>query len=140
MPPLSLPAQIAQTSRALHAMGWVANHDGNVSARTGANRLLITPTAVSKADVDEAMLVEVGLDGEAWARQRKPPGQLELHLAAYRARPEARAVVHAHPPIATAFGVAGASLDLAVLPEVVVSLGRGVPTAAFALPRTPEAC
>lgn len=136
----SLPAQIVRISRALHAMGWVANHDGNVSARASPGRVLITPTAVSKADVDESMLVEVDGAGEVLAGSRKPPGELDLHLAAYRARPDVRAVVHAHPPVATAFGVAGASLDLAVLPEIVVSLGHGVPTAPFAMPRTPEAC
>lgn len=133
-----LRADVARFSRRLHAAGWVANHDGNVSARVGRDRFLCTPTAVSKADVDESMLLVVDGTGKVVEGSRKPFGELELHLAIYRARPDAEAVLHAHPPTATAFGVAGVSLEVAVLPEVLVSLGAGVPTVPLALPKTPE--
>ncbi len=128
---------VAACARRLHAVGWVANHDGNVSMRVGKDRFLITPTATSKAEVTEANLVVVDGAGKVIEGTRKPPGELELHLAAYRARPDCHAVVHAHPPVATAFGAARVALPLP-LPEAVVSLGR-VPLANFALPKTPQA-
>jgi L-fuculose-phosphate aldolase len=128
-----LRAQVAQVARRIHARGWVANHDGNVSARVGKDRFLITPTATSKAEVDEASLVVVDFQGRPVEGVRKPPGETELHLAAYRARPDVGAVLHAHPPYATAFGVARLPLEPVCLPEAVVSLGR-VPLAPFAMP------
>ncbi len=134
-----LRAQLVAACRKLHARGWVANHDGNLSVRLKGDRLLITPTAVSKADVDDAALLVVDLDGEVREGRRKPFSELELHLAAYRARPDVAAVAHAHPPYATAAGLAGTSLMLAAMPEVAVSLGRGIPTAPLAMPKTSEA-
>jgi L-fuculose-phosphate aldolase len=133
-----LRAQVAQTSRRLHAAGWVANHDGNVSVRLGRDRFLITPTATSKAEVTESTLVVVDGAGKVVEGVRKPPGETELHLAAYRARPDVDAVLHAHPPYATAFGAARTPLEPICLPEAVVSLGY-VPLAPFALPKTPLA-
>lgn len=119
-----LRAQVAQVARRMHARGWVANHDGNVSARIGKDRFVITPGATSKAEVDEASLVVVDFRGRVVEGARKPPGETELHLAAYRARPDVGAVLHAHPPYATAFGVARQPLEPICLPEAVVSLGR----------------
>ena len=119
-------------------MGWVASHDGNVSVRLKGNRLLATPTAVSKADVDDASLIVVDFEGQVLEGRRKAFSELDLHVAAYRARPDVDAVVHAHPPYATASGLSGASLMVAAMPEVAVSLGRGVPTASLAMPKTPE--
>jgi L-fuculose-phosphate aldolase len=133
-----LRAQVAQAARRIHAAGWAANHDGNVSARIGRDRFLITPTATSKAEITESMLVVVDGKGELVEGTRKPPGETELHLAAYRARPEVDAVLHAHPPHATAFGVARVPLEPNCLPEAVVSLGQ-VPLAPFAMPKTPLA-
>ena len=91
-------------------MGWVANHDGNISLRLTGKRLLITPTGFSKPDVDDASLIIVDLDGKVLEGRKKPFSELELHLAAYRARPEVEVVLHAHPPCATAFGLAGLEL------------------------------
>lgn len=133
-----LRSELARTSRRLHSAGWCANHDGNASVRVGRDRFLCTPTAVSKADVDESMLIVVDGAGRVVEGTRKPFGELELHLAIYRARPDAEAVLHAHPPYATAFGVAGVALEVAALPEVLVSLGVGVPTVPLALPKSPE--
>lgn len=128
---------VVRISRRLHAMGWVANHDGNVSLRVGRDRFLITPTATSKADVTESSLVLIDGAGKVVEGRMKPPGETELHLAAYRARPDVNAVVHAHPPFATAFGAARVPLEPICLPEAVVSLGS-VPLLAFALPKTPQ--
>jgi len=140
VPPLPrVKAELAATSRRLHANGWVANHDGNVSVRLTGDRLLITPTAVSKAAVDESMLLVVDLDGKVLEGRLKPFSELELHLAAFRARPEVEVVLHAHPPHATAWGLVGQELSPIALPELVVSLGDRIPTLPRALPRTSEA-
>lgn len=140
VPPLPrLRAELVATSRRLHHMGWVANHDGNLSVRLTGDRLLITPTAVSKLDVDEASLLVVDLEGRVLEGRRKPFSELELHLAAYRVRPEVEVVLHAHPPHATAFGLVGQALEPVAMPELVVSLGDRIPTLPRAMPRTPEA-
>jgi L-fuculose-phosphate aldolase len=140
VPPLpKVRAELVAASRALHQRGWVANHDGNLSLRLTGQRLLITPTAYSKADVDDASLIIVDLDGKVLEGRKKPFSELELHLAAYRARPEVEVVVHAHPPAATAFGLVGAELAPVAMPELVVSLGERIPTLPRALPKTPRA-
>ncbi len=138
-PPLpKLRAELVATSRRLHTMGWVANHDGNLSVRLTGDRLLITPTAVSKLDVDDSMLIVVDLAGKVLEGRRKPFSELELHLAAYRARPEIECVLHAHPPHATAFGLTGLELSPIAMPEIVVSLGDSIPTVPRSMPKTPE--
>jgi L-fuculose-phosphate aldolase len=134
-----LRAQVVATSQRLHQSGWVANHDGNVSVRLTGERLLITCTGVSKRDVDDASLLVVDLEGKVLEGRKRPFSELELHLAAYRARPEVNAVLHAHPPYATAFGLAEKELFPIAMPEVVVSLGDRIPTLPRALPREPAA-
>jgi L-fuculose-phosphate aldolase len=137
IPPLARTA-LVQMSKRMHAAGWVANHDGNASIKVGRDRYLITATATSKADVTESTLVLVDGAGKVVEGTKKPPGELELHLAAYRARPDISAVLHAHPPNATAFGVAGIELDPLPLPEAVVSLGK-VTLQPLAIPKSPQA-
>ena len=114
---------------------WVANHDGNLSVRLKGERLLITCTAVSKRDIDDACLLTVDMTGKVLEGRKKPFSELELHLAAYRARPEVNAVLHAHPPHATAYGLCGAELAPVAMPEIVVSLGARIPTVRRFLPR-----
>jgi len=133
-----LRAEVVSTSRRLHENGWVANHDGNVSVRLKGQRFLITCTAVSKRDIDDASLLVVDAQGKVLEGRRKAFSELELHLAIYRARPEAQVVLHAHPPVATAFGLVGQELSPIALPEMVVSLGERVPTLPRAMPKDPE--
>jgi len=134
-----LRAQLVETSRRFHQNGWVANHDGNLSVRLKGERLLITCTAVSKRDVDDGCLLVVDLAGKVLEGRKKPFSELELHLAAYRARPEVNAVLHAHPPHATAWGLCGAELSPVAMPELVVSLGARIPTLRRFLPKDPDA-
>lgn len=125
-----LANEVAALCVHLHARGWVANHDGNVSARLG-ERFLASPTAVSKGDVRPEMLVEVAADADGFrgvAGERKVFSEFSLHLAAYRARPDVTWVCHAHPPYATAWAVAGRSFwDAPFMGEPVVSLGAEIP-------------
>lgn len=130
-----LRAQVVETSRRLHENGWVANHDGNVSVRLKGDRLLITCTAMSKRDLDDASLLVVDLDGKVLEGRKRPFSELELHFAAYKARPEVNVVLHAHPPYATAFGLAERELGPIAMPEIVVSLGDRIPTLPRAMPK-----
>lgn len=125
---------VVRLCRSLHQRGWVANHDGNVSVRLPAGRFLVTPTAMSKADVGEADLVEIDAAGRRLGGSRRPPSEVGLHLAIYRARPDAGAVVHAHPPSAVAHAIAGLTPPPAMMPEPVVSIGPDIPLVPFAPP------
>ena len=133
----ALRRDVVETSRALHARGWVANHDGNVTCRLG-ERFLSTPTAVSKGAVSGEMLIVVDDAGQVVHGTRKAFSELKLHLAAYRARADVGAVLHAHPPTATGFAVAGVDFGEAFMAEPVVSIGSRVPLVPFGLPGDPE--
>jgi L-fuculose-phosphate aldolase len=133
-----LREQLVEFSRRLHARGWVANHDGNASVRGPSGQILCTPTATSKAAVTADLIVTIASAEEPVRTVRskaRPPGEVGLHLVAYRSRPDVNAVLHAHPPTATGFGVAGITLlEQPVLAEAVVSLGPCIPTVPFATP------
>ena len=116
--------------------GLSTGADGNVSARLSDGDLLITPTGPGKGSLDESAVVRLAPDGTPRSPGR-PSSELGLHLCAYRERPDIRAVVHAHPPTAVAFTIAGLSLEAPVIPEVVATLGS-IPTAPYATPGTPE--
>ncbi|MEE2750497.1 MAG: class II aldolase/adducin family protein [Myxococcota bacterium] len=132
-----LRAELVDVSHALHARGWVANHDGNLTARLGEGRFLATPTAVSKAQVRPENLIVVDDSGAVVAGTRKSFSEIKLHLAAYRARPDVACVVHAHPPTATGFAVAGVELGAPFMAEPVVSLGPKIPLVPFGMPGEP---
>jgi L-fuculose-phosphate aldolase len=129
-----LRAPLVDYSRRLHARGWVANHDGNLSVRQGDGRFLCTPTAFSKAEVTADSLVTVDGNGAVTTGRFRPAGETALHLAIYKDRPDVSAVIHAHPPHATALGAAGRSLDQPFLAEAVVSLGPQVPLVPLSAP------
>jgi L-fuculose-phosphate aldolase len=105
--------------------------------RLDAGRLLMTPRSVCKGFMDPSMMCITDLDGKKLAGEREPSSEMQMHLEVYRQRADVNAVVHAHPPIATAFAVAGIPLDRAVLAEVVTTLGS-VPIAEYATPSTRE--
>ncbi len=125
---------LVEYSRRVYAKGWVANHDGNLSVRVGEDRIIATPTATSKGDIRPEMLIVVDMSGRKREGTRRPFSEFSIHLAAYRARPDIRAVLHAHPVTATAFALAGIPLEPTIMAETVVSLGACIPTTPFALP------
>lgn len=128
-----LRVQVAETSRLLHSAGWCANHDGNVSARDG-NRYIATPTATSKRLVGEKDLIEV--DGKGVVQGRgKVFGEIGLHLVIYERRPDVGAVVHAHPPYATAIAATRSNpIERPFIAEALVSLGPVIPKLPYAQP------
>jgi L-fuculose-phosphate aldolase len=121
--------------------GYVAATDGNLSARLGSDRLLVTPSGVSKGFLSADELIVIDLDGRPLplvrGRGQQPSSEILMHLEVYRQRADVQAVVHAHPPVATAFSIAGVSLARCVLPEVIMTLG-GIPTTDYATPGTME--
>jgi L-fuculose-phosphate aldolase len=133
-----LAPEVVRVSRTLHANGWVANHDGNVTASLGAGRYIATPTAISKGAAQVSMLIVVNGKGEVLEGSRGSFSEIKLHMVAYRTRGDVRAVLHAHPPTATAFAVAGRSLGEPFMAEPIVSLGAEVPLVPFGLPGEPE--
>lgn len=124
---------IVLVCRRLYDRGLVAGPDGNVSVRRDDGTLLVTPTGLSKVDVTPDDLVVVTLDGRVLEGRHAPSSELRMHLRLYQRRPDIRAVVHAHPPAATAFAVVGESFVAPVLPEVILQLGK-VPLLPYATP------
>ena len=130
-------ADIVEVGRRMYARGYVASNDGNISIRLDDSTILTTPKSVSKGFMTPDMMVVVDLDGKKIRGTRDASSELLMHLEVYQNRPDVRAVVHAHPPTATGFAVAGIPLDRAVLAEVVTTLGS-IPIAEYGTPSTPE--
>lgn len=128
--------EIVRCCRRLWQAGLTAGQDGNVSVRYRPDRILVTPRGLPKSDLAPTDLVEVGLDGTPRGGSRLASTELDLHLRVYRRRRDCGAVVHAHPPTATAFAVAGEGIPADVLPEVAVLMGA-VPLAPYGTPGTP---
>ena len=133
----SLRADIVEIGRRMYARGYTASNDGNISVRIDANRLLMTPKSVCKGFMTPDMMCVTDLDGRKLQGDRDPSSEMLMHLEVYRQRPDVQAVVHAHPPTATGFAVAGIPLDRAVLAEVLTTLGS-IPLAEYATPSTAE--
>ena len=133
----SLRADIVEIGRRMYARGYTASNDGNISVRLDRDRLLMTPKGVCKGFLTPDMMCVTDLDGRKLQGDRDPSSEILMHLEVYRQRPDVHAVVHAHPPIATGFAVAGIPLDRAVLAEVLTTLGS-VPIAEYATPSTKE--
>ncbi|MGO9177637.1 MAG: class II aldolase/adducin family protein [Desulfobaccales bacterium] len=131
-----LRQEIVRVCWMLHQKNYLAGTDGNVSVRLG-DQVLLTPSGVNKGMMEEDQVITVDLEGRLLAGTGRPTSELRMHLLVYELRPEAGAVVHAHPPYATACTLAGISLLEPILPEVVITL-KGIPTAAYATPGTEE--
>lgn len=131
-----LRQDIVDVGRLMHQKGWVAANDGNVSVRLDDDHILCTPTGISKGMMRADDLIIVDRRGRKLEGPRECTTEIAMHTAIYDLRPDVRAVVHAHPVVATGFAVAGRPLNLALLPEVVIALGS-VPLADYGLPGTP---
>jgi len=132
-----LRQDLVEFGRMLHTQGFVAATDGNLSVRMDSDRVMITPTCVSKGMMHPEEMVIVDLDGEKLSGARRPSSEINMHLTIYRMRPDVGAVVHAHPCTATAFASAGIALDEPLCSEVVITLGA-VPLAPYATTGTQE--
>jgi len=128
-----LRQQIVCVSRRIWERGWVANHDGNATARAAPGRIVATATALSKREIDSEKLIVVDESRRVVSGRLRPFSELGLHLVVYAGRPDVGAVLHAHPPHATARALLGLPLPC-FLPEAVVSLGLEIPLVPPAAP------
>jgi L-fuculose-phosphate aldolase len=131
---------IVEIGRRLEQKGYVASNDAAISVKLASNKFLITPTGVYKGFLEEEALVVVDIDGKVLASNKfyTPTTDILLHLRTYRTNSAALGVVHAQPPNATSFAVAGEPLFQAILPRTVSHLGE-VPVSPYATPGTPAA-
>ena len=129
--------EIVRYGRTLHERGLVAAMDGNLSVRLEGNRILVTPTCVSKGNMRAADMVVVDMEGQRVAGRRHVTSEIGMHLLIYRMRPDIQAIVHAHPPTATGFAAAGIALTQPLVCEVVMGLGC-IPLARYGTPGTSE--
>ncbi len=135
--PVPDPAHdVVRCCRSLWEAGLIAGVDGNVSLKLASGRLLVTPSGLLKCELRPEDLVQVDLDGRRLDGCHEATTELDLHLRVYRRRPDCGAVVHAHPPAATAFAVAGEGIPGDVLPEITLLMGE-VPVVPYATTGTP---
>lgn len=132
-----LTTGIVRVCRRLYERGLIAGAEGNVSARLSPDVILATTAGVCKGDIDETHIVALSPDGALLDSRRRPSTEIRMHLALYAQRPDVMAVVHAHPPTATGFAVAGEGFTAPVLPELLFLIGP-VPLVPYAQPGTDE--
>ena len=135
--PFEIKKEICEVGLKLWQKGFVAANDGNISVKINDNEFYCTPTGVSKASLTPDMIIKVDRDGRKLEGKLNPSSEIKMHRRVYRERPDVTAVVHAHPPVATAFTVADIDLDQYVLPEAVLTIGA-VPTCDYGTPSTME--
>jgi L-fuculose-phosphate aldolase len=131
--------QIVEIGRRIWTRGYVASNDGNITVKLSDDELLTTPTGVSKGFMTVDMIIKCDRTGKvvAGSKDFRPSSEVKMHLDIYRERPDIKSVVHAHPPYATSFAVAGIPLNKCVLPEAIIVIGA-VPIAPYGLPSTME--
>ena len=135
-----LREDIVRIGRLMFEKNWIAANDGNISARLpdedGQARILATPTGMSKGMLLPEDMIVTDMEGNKVRGTRERTSEMDMHTTIYKMRPDVHAVVHAHPPTATGFAVAGRALNVGILPEVIVCLGA-VPLAEYSEPGTP---
>jgi L-fuculose-phosphate aldolase len=132
-----LRRDLAKLGKRLYRLGFMPGTSGNLSVRLDSKFILATPTGVSKSQLHKEDMVIVDLDGHQYSGNRKVTSEIGMHLAVYNGRPDISAVVHSHPPIATAFACAGRALDQPLCSEALMTLGA-VPLAPYATTGTDE--
>jgi len=136
---LELKEQMCDICHKMWQLGWVAANDGNVSVKLDDGNFLVTPTGISKSFITPEKLLIITKDGEIveGAPGYKPSSEIKMHLRCYRDRDDVGAVVHAHPPAATAFAVAHLPMDRYITIESVITIGS-VPLTPYGTPSTDE--
>ena len=132
-----LRQEIIRVTRIVANQGLIRSSDGNISIRLEGNQFLVTPSGLYKMSMEPDDPIIVDWSGEVLEGKPglRPTSELNMHLEAYRQRPDIHAVLHAHPPFATALTIAGIPFPTDLLPEVLIALGD-VPTAPYATPGT----
>jgi L-fuculose-phosphate aldolase len=115
--------EIVRTGQKLWQRQYVDGNGGNISARIGDRYVLCTPTLLSKGDLRAGDLAIVDLDNKRVCGNRAHTSEILLHLEIYKTVPEAKAVIHCHPPYATAYALAGMVPPGNLIPEQEVFVG-----------------
>lgn len=134
---ITLRRQLVRIAKAMHRVGYTPGTAGNLSVRLDKQRILATPTGCSKSLLKTADMVVVDLDGHKISGSRNVTSEIGMHLAVYRMRPDVQAIVHAHPPTATAFAACRKPLDQPICSEIIMTTGL-VPLAKYATTGTEE--
>ena len=129
--------EICEIGKRIYTQGFVAANDGNITVKASDNVFYATPTGVSKGYMTPDMVIKVDGEGRVLEGKLKPSSELKMHMRVYKERPDVNAVVHAHPPTATGFAIAGIPLDKFTMPEAIIFLGT-VPIAEYGTPSTDE--
>jgi L-fuculose-phosphate aldolase len=133
----TLRRDLARLGKRLYKLGFMPGTSGNLSVRLDSKFVLATPTGVSKSMLSKEDMVIVDLEGKQYSGSRKVTSEIGMHLAVYNGRADISAVVHSHPPVATAFACAGRALDEPLCSEAIMTLGQ-VPLAPYATTGTEE--
>jgi L-fuculose-phosphate aldolase len=120
---MALKAEIVRIGKKLWERQYVDGNGGNISARISSRYVICTPTLCSKADLKVEELCVVDLENSQIAGSRPQTSEILLHLEIYKAVPQAKAVIHCHPPYATAHAIAGVVPQANLLPEEVIFIG-----------------
>lgn len=136
MDEVRLRAEMCDLGRRLWQRGLIGAAEGNLSARLSPQRILCTPTGLSKGHMRPCDLVIIDPRGNPIG-EGVPSSEIKLHLRMYSRRPDCQAVIHAHPIVATAFSLAGETIPDNLLPEAAYVLGS-VATVPFTMPGTDE--
>lgn len=133
----NLKKEIIDIAKNLQEKGFFPGTSGNISVRLNERELLITPAGINKGGIKTSQIIKTNLKGDKTSGEGNPSSEIKMHLSIYCKRPDAGAIVHAHPSFATGFAAAGLSLDQQVLPEAILVLGR-IPLVEYGTPSTWE--
>ena len=115
----------------------VAGTSGNLSIKTAAGHVLITPSGLAYDEMTTGDIVVIDLDGNILDGHHKPSSEWPMHAEIYKSMPEVNAVVHTHSPYATAFSTLNIEIPV-ILIEMVYFLPGGIPVAPIALQGSSE--
>ncbi len=130
-----LRQEIVEAGQRLYFKDLVAACDGNISARLSSTEILLTPSGVSKGFFSPDQILKIDYDGNILEGFSKPSREINFHIGIFKERPDVNGIVHAHPPLATAFGCTDRDFSRVLLPEVIFELGA-IAVADYALPTT----
>lgn len=134
----ALKEEICRIGKLLFECEFISGTGGNISVSLTENEFLITPSKVNKGFVSPDSIVKIDAGCKAADGKGTPSSESLMHMAVYRELKTPAAVIHAHPPYATAFAILGESIKTTYVPEAMVFLGAEVPLVAYATPSTPE--
>ncbi|GMU96143.1 class II aldolase/adducin family protein [Ignavibacterium album] len=134
---MSVKEELVKVCHLVYKNKFVAAYDGNISARTENNTILITRSGICKGDVTADDIIETDFDGHIISGNGKISTENKLHFFIYQKRKDAKAVVHCHPVYATALGLIEENFLAHYFPEVLLTLGK-IPVCRYATPSTSE--